>query len=93
MYRGFLCLLEVLLGKGFLCSSSGVEEGVDAGEEFGSGICYICGNISFITVNCKIQLSHCSLFLAQGQASDIGSVVAFEGLLVKSCLFYLQQAY
>ena len=37
MYRGFLCLLEVLLGKGFLCSSSGVEEGVDAGEEFGSG--------------------------------------------------------
>ena len=37
MYRGFLCLLEVLLRKGFLRSSSGVEEGVDAGEEFGSG--------------------------------------------------------
>ena len=31
MYRGFLCLLEVLLGKGFLRSSLGVEEEVDAG--------------------------------------------------------------
>ena len=37
MYQGFLCLLEVLLGKEFLRSSLGVEEGVDAGEEFSSG--------------------------------------------------------
>ena len=43
--------------------------------------------------DCKIRLSHCNLFLVRGQASYIGSVVAFEGLVVKSCLFYLQQAY
>ena len=40
--------------------------------------------------DCKIRLSHCSLFLVWGQASDIGLVVAFEGFLMKSCLSYLQ---